>query len=107
MKKLILIFVLYANIVSAATFKVTVYNVNSNKVSGAIVKLYNSSWTLLKTATTNSSGVATFSSLSTGTYNYEVYYTGAVLEFWGSKENFSVSGSTVTSSFIGLYTVIN
>lgn len=99
MKKLILIFVLYANIVSAATFKVTVYNVNSNKVSGATVKLYNSSWTLLKTATTNSSGVATFSSVSAGTYNYEVYYTGVVLEFWGSKENVSVSGSTVTSSF--------
>jgi len=96
---LLLLFVLITNLTQAATIYVNVHNVNGNLVSGTYVKLYNSSWNLIKTGYTNSSGTATFALLDYGTYHYEVYYTGEVQEFWGSQENISLQSPTLTSDF--------
>uniref|UniRef100_UPI0032176F75 InlB B-repeat-containing protein n=1 Tax=uncultured Draconibacterium sp. TaxID=1573823 RepID=UPI0032176F75 len=96
---LYLLFVIISSFVQAATIYVNVNNVNGSLVSGAYVKLYNSSWTLIKTGYTNSSGMATFALLDYGTYHYEVYYTGEVQEFWGSEENISLQSPTLTSNF--------
>ena len=101
MKKLILLllFVVISSFVHAATIYVNVKNVNGSLVQGAYVKLYNSSWGLIKTDYTNSSGMATFALLDYGTYHYEVYYTGEEQEFWGSEENISLQSPTLTSNF--------
>jgi len=101
MKKriLLLLFVVISSFVHAATIYVNVKNVNGSLVQGAYVKLYNSSWGLIKTGYTNSSGMATFALLDYGTYHYEVYYTGEEQEFWGSEENISLQSPTLTSNF--------
>lgn len=100
MKKIIYFYLLFfVGIINAATIDVKVYNVNNNSVPGALVKLYNNQWTLIGTANTNNTGKATFSGLSYGTYHYEVYYTGAVQEFWGGKEDLNLYQSKITSNF--------
>jgi len=100
MKKIIyLYFLFFVGIINAATIDVKVYNVNNNSVTGALVKLYNNQWTLIGTANTNNTGRATFSGLSYGTYHYEVFYNGAVQEFWGGKEDLNLNQSKITNNF--------
>lgn len=85
---------------------VTVRNINNATVSNAKVILYNSNWSVLQTLYTNGSGVATFSGLVNGTYNYEVYYTPSgtnppispAEEFWGSRTT-SISNTNRSVSF--------
>lgn len=84
----------------AATIDVTVKNVNGSTVSGAEVKLYNSSWGLLSTKSTESSGYVRFALLDYGTYHYEVRYSGAGgTEFWGSDENISLQQPLIARTF--------
>jgi pimeloyl-ACP methyl ester carboxylesterase len=84
---------------------VTVRNVNSNTVSGASVKLYTSDWsTVIGTQTTNSSGVASWTAIPTGTYQYEVHSPGASLpsqltELWGDRSVTMSSSGTTSDSF--------
>ncbi len=84
----------------AGDLDVYVKNVNNSYVSNAKVKLYTSSWNLVGIDYTNSSGRADFDDVNYGTYNYEVYYTGDVEEFWGSDEGFSVSSLNVQRTFV-------
>ena len=78
---------------------VDVKNVNGQYVVGASVKLFDDNWNYEDTENTNSYGKATFDDIDYGTYNYEVYYTGDTLEFWGSDENFTLSSSTLQRVF--------
>ena len=96
---ILLILTFFIGEIFAATIYVKVHNVNGDSVSDAYVKLYNDNWDLIKADYTNSSGQATFALLDYGTYNYEVYYTGDVQEFWGSEENVSLQSPTLTSNF--------
>jgi|GEM_PF-3578711 len=78
-------------VASGATINVTVKKQDEiTTVSGAQVKLYTSSWSPVDSKYTNGSGVATFTGLTNGTYNFEVWYNG---EFWGNPPSQTVSGS--------------
>lgn len=70
---------------------VYVYNINSNLVEGAQVKLYDENWNLEDDEYTNSSGRADFNNLNYGIYHYEVYYLGDTQEFWGGDENIDIN----------------
>jgi len=101
MKKLVItiLFISIVAVINAATIYVYVHNVNGNLVYGANVKLYDEFWNYISTQYTNSSGLATFSLLDYGYYNYEVYYYGDANEFWGSDENFYLENTTITRQF--------
>jgi hypothetical protein len=75
----------------ASTINVTVKKQDGTTlVSGAEVKRYSSGFgSLLESKNTNSSGVASFTSVPDGTYDFEVYYDG---EFWGNPSTQTVSG---------------
>lgn len=63
-----------------------VKNVNGNYVTDGkgLVKRYDSSWSYLDEKSTDSSGKATWTSASTGNYNFETYYNGlGGPEYWG------------------------
>jgi hypothetical protein len=91
-----------------ATFEVTitVRNINMAVRSAALVKLYNSDYSLLVgTFTTNTLGQVVFSGLSNGTYNYDVSYSPLTIsplsnntEFWGSDQA-AINGSSQSVSF--------
>ena len=83
----------------AATIYVNVHNVNGNLVKNAYVKLYDNNWNLINSSYTNASGTATFALLDYGTYNYEVYYQGDTLEFWGDVENVNLQSPTLLVNF--------
>lgn len=83
----------------------TVKNIDGATRSNAKIILYNSSYNELSTLTTNSSGQATFSNLSNGDYNYEIYYTPTTTnppvsneEFWGSG-TVTINNSSKSVSF--------
>lgn len=83
----------------------TVKNIDGATRSNAKIILYNSSYDKLSTLTTNSSGQATFSNLSNGNYNYEIYYTPTTTnppvsneEFWGSG-TVTINSSSKSVSF--------
>ena len=78
---------------------VNVHNINGNLVEGAEVKLYDDNWNLEEIEYTNSSGQAQFFDYPYGDYNYEVFYTNEVPEFWGSDEDFSLNSSSITRQF--------
>ncbi|MBC8526625.1 MAG: DPP IV N-terminal domain-containing protein [Candidatus Cloacimonetes bacterium] len=101
MKKLTIIIGLFfiTTLLNAATIYVYVHNVNGSLVSGAIVDLYDEDWYYISTQYTNSSGMATFALLDYGYYNYEVYYPGDVIEFWGSDEDFYLGSPTTIRQF--------
>jgi len=85
--------------INAATIYINIKNINGTAGSNAYVKLYNSEWALLRTGHTDTAGLVTFALLDYGTYNYEVYYTGNTLEFWGRGENINLSSPTLSVNF--------
>lgn len=91
-----------------STLGVTVHTYGGGTRSNAKVKLYNWDYSqLLATQFTNSSGIATFTSVNNGGYNIEVSYTPSGTnppvsneEFWGAKY-FEVcsGGQSIAESF--------
>lgn len=80
-----------------SVLQVTVRNINSSTVSNARVHLY---YDTGRDATTNASGIATFTDLSPGTYSYEVHYSGTSWgeEYWGD-DSATIGSGTATDSF--------
>lgn len=70
--------------------------------SDGVVVLYDKNNKQVASKTTNSSAVATFSDIPTGTgYTYEAYHKGGTLfgdEFWGSKSGISIDFNKTTNS---------
>jgi len=81
---------------ATASLDFYVKNVNGNYVTDGkgVVKRYDSVWSYLDEKTTDSSGKATWTSISTGTYNFETYYNGTGgPEYWGDTSVTVNSGS--------------
>jgi|GEM_PF-399045 len=107
-RKKIMLFILFANnyflfnnflYAQIGNLNVTVQNINSNVVSGATVKRYNSNWQPIDQKTTGSNGVASWTNIAIGTYKVEAYYNGNKLpytndEFWGNGTGQVTSGNT-------------
>lgn len=79
--------------VQTAGISVTVQKVDgSNYGSGALVKLYNSSYTTpIDSKTTGSNSVASWTGISAGTYNIEVWSPAVAGEYWGGQGNVIVT----------------
>jgi hypothetical protein len=103
-KKVLTFFVICAILMSAipasaqatGALKIYVKNEAGSYLSGAEVVRYDANWNYIDTKTTSSSGYVSWSGINTGTYIYEVYYTG---EFWGGGKETVSSGSTTTKYF--------
>ncbi|MEX2217218.1 MAG: family 16 glycosylhydrolase [Phycisphaerales bacterium] len=81
----------------SSSVSITVLNQNGNPRSGAIVQRYSAAYAYLDERPTNASGVATWSSMAPGTYNFEVYYEGqnpfnTTGEFWVSTTRAIAAG---------------
>jgi hypothetical protein len=88
---------------STGTLRVNVHNVGGALISGASVRLYDSSYaTLLGTQTTNSAGYVQWTGLSLGSYNIEVSRSPGISlnlnEFWGGIP-VTLSSSSTTVEF--------
>jgi peptidoglycan/xylan/chitin deacetylase (PgdA/CDA1 family) len=89
--------------VQSSNLNFTVKNFDNSIRPGAVVKRYSSIWVPLDERTTNSSGVAIWTGIEAGTYNFEVYYkpsqTPAANEFWGSNQIVLPDGLTTNFTF--------
>ena len=69
----------------------------------ALFKQNGTSWNPITTVTTDTSGVASFSNLTAGTYKYKVYVnykpSGMGEEYWGEKE-VTYNGWSMTDTFV-------
>ncbi|MEW6202597.1 MAG: BatD family protein, partial [bacterium] len=81
----------------ATTGNLDVYvkNLDGSYVSGASVVRYTSGWSWIDNKSTNTSGKATWTGITTGEYNVEAYFNG---DFWGNKSVKVNSGQTATET---------
>ncbi|MCX9011069.1 MAG: hypothetical protein OIN66_08100 [Candidatus Methanoperedens sp.] len=87
---------------AAATGNLDIYveNEAGGYQSGAVVVRYDSGWGPIDQKTTDTADKVSWTGISTGTYKYEVYYSG---EFWGAGESI-VSSKTTTIKYFRKYT---
>ncbi|GAA0512183.1 hypothetical protein GCM10008992_09720 [Halorubrum aquaticum] len=76
------------------TLSVTATNASGDIVPGAEIKLYNDSFVILNSRQANQSGIGSWSTLTAGEYNVELY--GPEGSFWGSTSVTVDNGASTT-----------
>lgn len=83
-------------IADEGSLSVSVTDESGNSGSDTSVVLYDDEWNEIEEVAANNNGVATFSSLASGTYNFEVY--DAEGSFWGGGTASVTAGETSSVS---------
>lgn len=84
---------------SLGALEIKVKNIGGDNVGNAYVKLYDKNWDIISDGYTNELGGILFNNLEYGQYNYEVFNSGDVREFWGWDESININGPSKSETF--------